>query len=71
MMNDENYFAFLVRFSRREGHSGWQAILENVHTHEKRQFSTEIDLMVFLMHALEGEGEFSSSAGKVYSKEPD
>jgi len=49
---NENYYAYLVRFKRREGKGNWCATLENVHTRETINFSTERDLLVYLLQTL-------------------
>ena len=60
---NENYYAYLVRFKRREGQSHWCATLENVHTREILNFATERELLVYLLQTLNQ--DVSSSKGDV------
>jgi len=47
-----SYFAFLVRFQRREGSIQWYATLENAHTQELFRFATARELCVYLLQML-------------------
>ncbi len=49
---DKNYYAYLVRFKRREAQTSWCATLEDVHTRETRTFATERELLLYLLQIL-------------------
>ena len=52
MKVDKSYYAYLIRFKRREAQSNWCATLENVHTRETLTFATERELLVYLLQTL-------------------
>lgn len=49
---DANYRAYLLRFQREGTQPNWRATLENAHTGETLQFSSEKKLLLYLIRTL-------------------
>ncbi|MEM7801156.1 MAG: hypothetical protein AAF633_18335, partial [Chloroflexota bacterium] len=43
------YIALFIRLTRNKSQDHWRVTLENIHTGEKRHFSTEMELIQYLL----------------------